>query len=166
MLMNALLRPFGSDIFDPFDPTDWTWPGDPLAEMDRLSTEMNRMFRRIGLADRGQQPAIMYPALDVWQDDNYLYVEAELPGMEIGDLEIYVTGGNQLSLHGERKPPTVEGGTWHRQERGYGKFNRLLTLPCDVKTEEVEADLKEGVLTIKLPKSETAKPRRLAIKAE
>ena len=67
---------------------------------------------------------------------------------------------------GERKPPTVEGGAWHRQERGYGKFSRLLTLPCDVKTEEVEADLKDGVLTIKLPKSEAAKPRRLAIKAE
>ena len=56
--------------------------------------------------------------------------------------------------------------TWHRQERGYGKFSRLLTLPCDVKTDEVEAEFKDGVLTIKLPKSEAAKPRRLAIKAE
>ncbi len=78
--------------------------------------------------------------------------------MSPGEIELAVTG--------ERKPPTVEGGAWHRQERGYGKFSRLLALPCNVKTDEVEADLKDGVLTVKLPKSEAAKPRRLAIKAE
>jgi HSP20 family protein len=165
MLMNILRRPSSSDIFDPFGATDWSLPGDPFAEMERLSTEMNRVFRRFGMADGGQQPAVAYPAVDLWQDENFLYVEAELPGMEIGDLEIYVTAGNQLSVRGERKPPTVEGGNWYRQERGYGKFSRLLALPCDVKTEEVEAEFKEGVLTIKLPKGEAAKPRRLAIKA-
>jgi HSP20 family protein len=166
MVMNTLLRPFSSQLFDPFEATEWSWPGDPLAEMGRLSTEMNRIFRRFGLPDGGQQPAVAYPAADMWQDENYLYVEAELPGIQIADLDIYVTGGNQLSIRGERKPPAVEGGAWHRQERGYGQFSRLLTLPCDVKTEEVEADLKDGVLTVKLPKSEAAKPRRLAIKAE
>ena len=165
MVMSTLLRPLGSDVFNPIDVTDWTWPSDSFAEMDRLNAEMNRTFRRFGLADR-DQPAITYPAVDVWQDESHLCVEAELPGMEIGDLEIYVTGGNQLNLRGERNLPTVEGGIWHRQERGYGKFSRLLTLPCDVKTDGVEAEFKEGVLTIKLPKSEAAKPRRLAIKAE
>jgi HSP20 family protein len=164
--MNLLARPFRSDVFDPLLETGWSWPGYPYAEMDRLNAEMNRMFPRFGEADGGQVPAVTYPAVDLWQDDNYLYVEAELPGIQIADLEIYVTGGNQLSLSGERKSPTVEGGAWHRQERGYGKFSRLLALPCDVKTEEVEADLKDGVLTIKLPKSEAAKPHRLAIKAE
>ena len=79
--------------------------------------------------------------------------------MEIGDLEITVTGGNQLSIKGERNPPNIEQGVWHRQERGYGKFSRLLTLPCEVKTDQVEAEFKDGVLTIKLPKSEAAKPK-------
>ena len=130
MVRNALIRPFGSDIFAPFDVTDWSWPGDPLAEMERLGAEMDRMFRRFGVADRGQTPAIAYPAVDVWQDEDNLYVEAELPGMVIGDLEIYVTAGDQLSIRGERKPPAVEGGTWHRQERGYGKFSRVLTFPA------------------------------------
>ena len=111
-------------------------------------------------------PFAGYPALDIWQDQNNLYVEAELPGMQINDLEIYVTGENQLSIRGERKPPTVEGGAWHRQERGYGQFSRLLTLPCDVKTDQVQAQFKDGVLTLTLPKSEAAKPRRLAIKAD
>ena len=158
-------KTFRSDVFEPFRGTDWSWPGDPFAELDRLNAEMNRMFRRFG-ADGGQQSALAYPAVDLWQDENCLYVEAELPGIQIGDLEIYVTGGNHLSLGGERKPPSVEGGVWHRQERGYGKFSRLVALPCNVKTAEVEADLKDGVLTIKLPKSETAKPRRLAIRAD
>jgi len=165
MVITNLRQPFGSDVFNPFDVTGWSWRGDPLAEMDRLTSEMNRLFQRFG-GDGGQQPAIAYPAVDIWQDENYLYVEAELPGMELGDLEIYVIGGNQLSIRGERKPLTIERGTWHRQERGYGRFSRLLTLPCDVTTDEVEAEFKDGVLTIKLPKSGAAKPRRLAIKAE
>ena len=164
-MATTLWRPFSSDIFEPLEFSGWTWP-DPLAEMNRLGREMDRMFRRVGMGDRTDLPVVTYPALDVWQDENCLYVEAELPGMEIGDLEIYVTGGNQLSIRGERKPPVKEGGTWHRQERGYGQFSRMLTLPCDVKTDEVEAQFKDGVLTIRLPKSEAAKPRRLAIKAE
>lgn len=63
-----------------------------------------------------------------------------------------------MTSSGERKPPVKEGGTWHRRERGYGRFSRLLTLPCEVKTDEVEAQFKDGVLTITLPKSEAAKP--------
>lgn len=165
-MTNTLWRPFGGELFEPFGSTGWGWPDNPLAELNRLSAEMDRMFRRFGGGDRSLAPAVAYPALDMWQDANSVYVEAELPGMEVGDLEIYVTGGNQLSIRGERKPPVVEGGTWHRQERGYGQFSRLLTLPCDVKTDGVEAEFKDGVLTITLPKSEAAKPRRLAIKAD
>ena len=165
-MATSLWRPFGSGILEPLDFGGWAWPESPLAEMNRLGAEMDRMFHRIGLGDRTERPVGAYPALDLWQDENRLYVEAELPGMEIGDLEIYVTGGNQLSIRGERKPPVREGGTWHRQERGYGQFSRLLTLPCDVKINDVEAQFKDGVLTITLPKSEAAKPRRLAIKAE
>lgn len=165
-MLTSLWRPFSSDIFEPFDVTDWSWPDDAVAEMDRLGAEMDRMFRRFGFGDRARLPSITYPALDMWQDDACFYVEAELPGMEIGDLDISVTGGDQLTIRGERNPPSVEKGNWHRQERGYGKFSRVLTLPCEVKTDEVEANLKDGVLTVKLPKSEAARPRRLAIKAE
>lgn len=166
MVMNTLWRPFSSSVLDPFDIAGRSWPYNPLAEMNRLSAEMDRLFGRSGLSDPAEPVAPTYPALDLWQDENCLCVEAELPGMDIGDLEIYVTGGNQLSIRGQRKPPVVEGGTWHRQERGYGQFSRLLTLPCPVKTDEVEAQFKDGVLTITLPKSEAAKPRRLAIKAQ
>jgi len=164
-MVSSLWRPLSSDIFDPAGFPAWGWRDNPLAEMRRLSSEMERMFGRFGLAGQADLPAVAYPALDVWQDESNLYVEAELPGMEVGDLEVYVTGGNQLSLRGERKPPAVERGAWHRQERGYGQFSRVITLPCDVKTNEVEAQFQDGVLTVTLPKSEAAKPRRLSIKA-
>lgn len=165
-MVSSLWRPFGSDIFEPFNFGGWGRPDSPWAQLNRLSAEMDRMFRRFGLDDGPEALPVTYPALNLWQDEDSLYVEAELPGMEISDLEIYVTGGNQLSIRGERKPPVVEAGTWHRQERGYGQFNRLLTLPCEVKTDAVEARFKDGVLTITLPKGESARPRRLAIKAE
>lgn len=162
----SLWRPFSNSSLEPFEFGRWNWQEDPLAEVRRLGAEMDRMFRRFGSGDSPATPAVTYPALDLWQDGDRLYLEAELPGMEIGDLEIYVTGGNQLSIRGERKTPAVEGGVWHRQERGYGPFSRQMTLPCDVKTDEVEAQLKHGVLTVTLPKSEAARPRRLEVKAE
>jgi HSP20 family protein len=152
-------------LFEPLQFGSPSWLGNPWTEMNRLGAEMDRLFRRSDW-NRAEQAPVAFPPLDLWQDGDSLYIEAELPGMEIDNLEIYVTGGNQLSIRGERKPPTVEKGTWHRQERGYGQFSRLLTLPCDVKTDEVEAEFKNGVLTITLPKCEAAKPRRLSIKAE
>lgn len=165
-MLTNLSRPLTRELFEPFGSSGWGWTDNALAEMARLSGEMDRLFRRYGAGNGATAPAPGYPALDVWQDDDSVYVEAELPGMDVKDLEIYVTGGNQLSIRGERKPPTVEGGTWHRQERGYGQFSRLLTMPCEVNSDKVEAEFKDGVLTVALPKSEAAKPRRLAIKAE
>jgi|SRR5579875_1334744 HSP20 family protein len=136
-------------------------------ELNRFQEEMNRLFDSFGLRD-GSWPtfAVAYPAVNVWEDDEHVYAEAELPGMELDDLEIYVTGGNQLTIKGERKQPAVNQGVWHRQERGFGSFSRLISLPVDVDADKVEARLCNGVLTITMPKSETAKPRKIAVKTE
>ena len=91
-------------------------------------------------------------------------VEAELPGFNLDELEMYVTGENQLSIKGERKRPDPGKGTWHRQERGYGSFSRLIELPGPVDSSSVSAEFKDGVLTITLPKREEAKPRRIEVK--
>lgn len=134
------------------------------ATMNRLQRDMDRMLGRFG--DGNGRRAAAYPPLDLWQDADNLYVEAELPGMAMDDLEIYVSGGNQLSLQGQRKPPAVEKGNWHRQERGYGQFSRVVTLPDMVDADHVQAQLRDGVLTITLPKREEAKPRRIAVRSE
>jgi HSP20 family protein len=110
--------------------------------------------------------AVAYPTVNLWEDAECVYAEAELPGMELNDMEVYVTGGNQLSLKGERKLPSFENSTWHRQERGFGAFSRLIALPVEVDADKVEAKFAHGILTIKMPKSEAAKPRKIAVKVE
>jgi HSP20 family protein len=134
--------------------------------MNRLQGEMNRLFDRFGLENGGRRSAPAYPALNLWQDGDNLYVEAELPGMELNDLEMYVSGGNQLSLKGKREAPSIEKGAWHRQERGYGSFTRAITLPQNVDADKVKAEFKHGVLCVTLPKTEDTKPRRIEVKAD
>lgn len=135
-------------------------------EMGRLQDEMNRVFRRYGNGNWSPSGAATYPALNLWEDEDNLFVEAELPGMELEDLEIYVNAGNQLTIKGERKQPVAEQGIWHRQERGQGAFSRAVELPTHVDTDKVTAELKQGVLLVRLPKREEAKPRKISVKAE
>lgn len=136
----------------------------PWAEMNRLSRELDRLFDSGRTAVGRDFGALRFPALNAWEDDGALHVEAVLPGFSADNLEIYVTG-NQLTLKGERQPPQHESGTWHRQERGYGKFSRVIELPVDVDGDAVSADFCNGVLCIRMPKSEAAKPRRIEVKA-
>lgn len=144
--------------------TRWGPYGNLWNEMGRFREEMNQLFGRLGTTS-WPSLAVSYPPLNVWENDDNLFVEAELPGMQLNHLEIYVKEGNQLTIQGER--PTAEGtGTWHRRERGFGKFNRLITLPVPVDADKVEARFDQGVLHVTLPKSEQAKPRRIAVKAE
>ena len=137
---------------------------EPLAQMNRLRDEMDRMFERWGEGQPRSHSRANYPPLNIWEDDDNLYAEAELPGFELDNLEILITGGNQLQLHGERRAPELEGGAWHRRERGYGKFNRVIELPGDVDSERVSAEFKNGVLKVTLPKREEVKPRRIEVK--
>ena len=104
--------------------------------------------------------------MNMWEDGDNFVVEAEIPGMELDDIEIFVDGGDQFTVKGERKSPDAETGTWHRQERGFGSFKRTVTLPANVDSERVEAVLKNGVLTISLPKPEAVKPRKIKVKAK
>ncbi len=131
------------------------------SEMNRLREEMDRVFGGTGFRRLSMS---VYPPLNLWEDDNNLFVEAELPGFDLNDLEITVTGDNHLSINGERKQPEPEKGTWHRQERGYGSFSRMLELPEHVDAEHVSAQFKHGVLTITMPKKEESKPRRIEVK--
>jgi HSP20 family protein len=143
--------------------TRW-YPRGAFAELDRLHEEMNHLFGRLGNGTRSAWWTRGYPAVNAWEDNDKLYLEAELPGMSMDELEIYVQEGNQLSIKGERKRSEVENGTWHRRERGFGSFTRVLELPFPVDADKVEAHFKHGVLTLALPKREDAKPRRIEVK--
>jgi len=144
----------------------WRWQmlPDVRRDLNQLHGEMDRLFDRSGTTTARRAEGGVYPPLNVWEDENNLYFEAELPGLELGDLEIYVTGDNQLSVKGERKQPSMQNGTCHRQERSYGSFARLVELPANVDSDTVSAELRNGVLTVTLPKRAETKPRRIEVK--
>jgi len=136
-------------------------------QLQQFQNDMNRVFERWGEnGGRWFGQAASYPAVNVWEEGEHVFVEAELPGLDLKDLEIYVTGGNQLTVKGERKQKTPEKGLWHRQERGFGNFVRTLALPFAVDADKVDARFENGVLQVKLAKHESAKPRKIQVKAE
>jgi len=134
-------------------------------QLNDLQGEVNRLFDQWGDRGRNLLGLVHLPALNVWEDDDALFLEAELPGMELSDVEIYVTGHTQLTLKGERKPPVVDKGVQHRQERSFGSFVRAITLPTAVDEDHIEARFENGVLKLRMPKHEAAKPRKIEIKA-
>jgi HSP20 family protein len=144
----------------------WTPFNNPVwNQLNQLQSEVNRLIDRWGEGGRPFTSAIEFPPLNLWEEDDAFYLEAELPGLALEDLEIFVTGHNQLTIKGQRKAPTVDKGVQHRQERGFGEFSRTLTLPMDINEEKVEARLEHGVLKVRLPKSEAAKPHKIQIKS-
>jgi HSP20 family protein len=129
--------------------------------MNRLEQQFEKLFNGRDRSLFGVRP--VYPLMNLWEDDDNLYVEAELPGLDVNDLEIHVTGSNQLSIKGQRNEPDMKDRTWHRQERGFGQFVRVLDLPQMVDNDKVTAEAKNGVLTVTLPKQAAAKPRRISV---
>jgi len=103
------------------------------------------------------------PPLNVWEDDDKFIAEAELPGVKNEDLEISVMGGT-LTLKGERKVQAPAVGVWHRRERVFGPFTRVVELGRPVDPAGVEASFQHGVLTVTLPKAAAAKPRKIEIR--
>jgi len=143
--------------------TRWQPFGALWGDMDRFRQEMDRLFGRHVMAAESELAAS--PPVNVWEDEQKLYVEVELPGLKLEDLRIEIMEGNVLTVQGERNAPEVaKGAAWHRQERGFGKFARALELPFPVEAEKVEAKFVNGVLFVTLPRAEADKPRRILVK--
>ena len=97
------------------------------------------------------------------EHDDAIVVKAELPGLNPDDIEVSVHG-NTLTLSGEKKESSEDkGDNYYHVERRYGRFHRDVLLPAEVDAEKVEANYKDGVLTITVPKTEEAKPKKIKI---
>lgn len=105
-----------------------------------------------------------YPALNVWEKQDKVFIEAELPGVLSEDLNVSVAGAD-LTISGNRKTREAIMGEWRRHERPSGQFSRSMSLPWDIAPDSVEAALRDGVLTITLTKSAQCQPRKVAVRA-
>jgi HSP20 family protein len=135
----------------------------PIDEVDRLRQEVDSLF---GSFLSGTEPFFsrVYPALNLSEKENNLLVRAELPGVKPESLDISVVEG-RLQISGERKIDVEEQNIgYHRREREAGFFRRTIALPTRVDPGKVSASMKNGVLTITLPKSEEAKPKKITVK--
>ena len=137
--------------------------------INRLQNEMDRLFETIAApaANRWTHDGFdrrTTPALNVWEDEQNLYAEAELPGLAMADIDV-VTTANELRIKGQRKADESEDVTYHRRERRVGTFSRVVRFLIEIDPEKVQATLKDGVLTVTLPKAETARVRKIEVKA-
>lgn len=137
---------------------------DPVRELDSLQGDMNRLFDRFFEAKPGNGGSRRWiPAMDLVENENDLVLRADLPGMTEDDVEIEVKD-NVLTVAGERKSESEQKGEgFHRVERSFGRFSRSLTLPRGVDADKVKAEFANGVLEVRIPKPEEAKPTRVAI---
>ena len=121
------------------------------------------MNQLIDTIDRRPWPAA-FPAMNLWLNDEGAVVTAELPGVDVKDLAINVTG-ETLTLSGERKIEDLPKDlVYHRQERSMGQFTRTIDLPFTVDSGKVQATLEKGVLRILLPRAEKDKPHKILVK--
>lgn len=131
--------------------------------LDRFFNEsVNRFFGNFGeeVSSRTWNPPV-----DIYEEGDNILIHAELPGFEKNDVNINVENG-RLSISGERTFQSEnESRDYHRMERWYGKFHRTFQLPNTVDLDSIDATLKNGILTISIPKREEAKPRQIKVKA-
>lgn len=130
------------------------WSGNVFAEMDRLHKEMERLFTR-------RRDAAEFPPISVWANADGVMVVAEVPGLRPDDVDVSVSGG-MLTLRGERKNDGSLG-EQSRAERPQGSFTRTLELPFQIEPSKVEAHSENGLLAIRLPRSEADKPRKITV---
>lgn len=141
--------------------TNTAAPFHPLwGRLAQFQRDMNHLFNTW---EETSTPAGS-PPVNLWEEGDKVVLEAEVPGLALEDLELFVSGVNQVTLRGMRKPVAGEKGVWHRQERTVGAFARTFTLPFPVDAEQVEAKLENGVLRVTLAKHAAALPRKITVK--
>jgi HSP20 family protein len=132
----------------------------------QLRSEMDRVLNGFfGSAPNGGSNSLLsreQPAVNLWDNNDSLMLEMEIPGVKSDQIDISVAGLD-LTLKVQR-PDIAEGDvTYHRRERPVGDFTRVLRLPCEVNPDRIAAELHNGVLILTMPKAEAAKPRKISV---
>jgi len=144
-------------------PTLSRW--DPFRELSRVQEQVNRFLEDSYLRRPGESSSLTAwaPEVDIHETPEALVLEADLPGVDEKDLDIRIEN-NTLTIRGERKfEKKVSEENYLRVERTYGSFTRSFSLPHTVNTEQIQANYEKGVLTVRLPKREEAKPKQIKV---
>lgn len=139
---------------------------DPFRELRGLQDEMNRLFNS-NFSSRYKQEDMASggwsPSVDIYESENEIVLEAELPGMKREDFEVTIEN-NVINLKGERQfEKKDETENYHRVERSYGSFTRSFSLPRSVSAENTSAEFKNGILRVSLPKREETRARKIEV---
>ena len=138
---------------------------DPWRDLETLSTRLNRLFNTTVSKPDDEMPfGDWLPAVDVEETDAEYLIKADLPAIRREDVKVGVTDG-VLTIEGERRQEKEEENRKvHRVERSFGKFIRRMSVPTDVDQTKIAAEVKDGLLSVHLPKSAAAKPRSVEVK--
>lgn len=136
---------------------------DPFREMVSMRSALDRMFENTLASQEGWTQNAWNLALDVSENNDEYILKASIPGINPDDLNI-TFNNNVLTISGETKSEEEkEGERYHLRERRYGSFSRSISLPSSVKGDEIQADYDAGVLTLRVPKAEEARPKRISV---
>lgn len=143
---------------------------EPFKELVTLQDRMNQLFSdsfKTSYDEEGGRLAQDWvPAVDIYEDAEMIQLHAELPGMEMKEIEVKVAN-NTLQITGEKKLQNQEKKEgYHRVERVFGRFVRSFTLPSTVSQDKIKAKYDKGVLTVTLPKREETKPKNISIEIQ
>jgi HSP20 family protein len=143
---------------------------DPFRDLVSLKERMDRLFEdtfaRSRSIEEGLAPGSWSPPVDIYETDENIVLQAELPGIERKDITLEVKD-DILTLKGDRKfEKEAKQENYHRVERSYGSFQRSFTLPSNIKRDKVEAEFKDGILEVTLLKVEEAKPRQIKVEVK
>lgn len=138
----------------------------PGTDMDEMRRELTKLFNLASnVSEQAPKASTWTPEVDIWEDGDAYFIAAELAGLRLEDVSVQVEDG-QLLLKGSRQYTFENGQRVHRVERSYGDFQRLFPLPSNLDLSRVSARMKDGILTIHLPKAESARPREITIISE
>jgi HSP20 family protein len=136
---------------------------DPMSEFDRLQDEINKLFDWSYPGNSGLFDRSLSPAIDVVENDNEIMVLCDLPGVKKEDLELSISR-NVVTIKGEKKVESKkEDRKIFRSEIWSGAFQRTISLPDTVDPDKVEAEMKDGVLTVKIAKREDVRPKQISV---
>jgi HSP20 family protein len=134
----------------------------PFLELDRLQGELNRLFQAVWGPEVARRPAGVFPPVNISEDADNIYVRAEVPGVRPEDVDLAVAA-ETLTISGKRVTEQPEKVSYHRRERESGEFQRVVSLPTRINSENAAATVKDGILLVTLAKAEEVKPKKIAI---